>query len=168
MLKRSAGGNATGGARGACPQRPTVREAYLKYAGWDPWTGWDQDRFDFDMVTKIEPELKALGGGVFLMDYPPQAASLAKLSKIDNFSASSERPSGGLSPCERGLSPERRGSVPRVTLGLKERRGSVPRETLGLKKASRWACGPNRLAGCVQRLVSCDSPYPSCSSSNGR
>lgn len=75
-----------------------MREAYLKYAGWDPWTGWDQDRFDFDMVTKIEPELKALGGGVFLMDYPPQAASLAKLSKIDNFSASSERPSGGLSP----------------------------------------------------------------------
>ena len=154
MLKRSAGGNATGGARGACPQRLTVREAYLKYAGWDPWTGWDQDRFDFDMVTKIEPELKALGGGVFLMDYPPQAASLAKLSKIDNFSASSERPSGGLSPCERGLSPERRGSVPRVTLGL--------------KKASRWACEPNRLAGCVQRLVSYDSPYPSCSSSNGR
>lgn len=57
------------------------------------------------MVTKIETALKALGGGVFLMDYPPQAASLAKLSKIDNFRASSERPSGGLSPCERGLSP---------------------------------------------------------------
>ena len=87
------------------PQRLTVRESYLKYAGWDPWTGWDQDRFDFDMVTKIEPALKALGGGVFLMDYPSQAASLAKLSKIDNFRASSERPSGGLSPCERGLSP---------------------------------------------------------------
>ena len=84
---------------------PAVWNFGLKYAGWDPWTGWDQDRFDFDMVTKIEPELKALGGGVFLMDYPPQAASLAKLSKIDNFSASSERPSGGLSPCERGLSP---------------------------------------------------------------
>ena len=103
MLKRSAGGNATGGARGACPQRLTVREAYLKYAGWDPWTGLDQDCFDFDMVTKIEPALKALGG-VFLMDYPPQAASLAKLSKIDNFRASSKRPFGGLSPGERGLS----------------------------------------------------------------
>ena len=33
MLKRSAGGNATGGARGACPQRLTVREAYLKRIG---------------------------------------------------------------------------------------------------------------------------------------
>ena len=75
-------------ARGACPQRLTVREAYLKYAGWDPWTGLDQDRFDFDMVMKIEPALKAHGGGVFLMDYPPQAASLVKLSKIDNFRSS--------------------------------------------------------------------------------
>jgi len=56
----------------------TVREAYLSWAGWDPWTDWDQDRFDFDMATKIEPALKSLGL-VFLMDYPPQAASLAKI-----------------------------------------------------------------------------------------
>ena len=57
-----------------------VRDAYLQYAGWDPWEKWDQDRFDFDMATKIEPAIKSLGGGVFLMDYPPQAASLAKIS----------------------------------------------------------------------------------------
>ena len=56
----------------------TVREAYLKWAQWDPWERWDQDRFDFDMATKIEPALKPLGA-VFLTDYPPQAASLAKL-----------------------------------------------------------------------------------------
>ena len=63
-------------------QRLRVREAYRRYAGWDPWMGeWDQDRFDFDMATKIEPAIKSLGGGVFLMDYPPQAASLAKLSR---------------------------------------------------------------------------------------
>ena len=60
--------------------RMTVREAYVKQAGWDPWTAWDQDRFDFDMATKIEPAIKTLGGGVFLTDYPPQAASLAKLT----------------------------------------------------------------------------------------
>ena len=69
-----------------------VRDAYREYAGWDPWTEWDQDRFDFDMATKIEPAIKSIGGGVFLMDYPPQAASLAKLSKpskhpnLPNFS----------------------------------------------------------------------------------
>ena len=90
---------------GACPQRLTVREAYLKYAGWDPWTDWNQDRFDFDMATKIEPVLKALGEGIFLMDYPPQAASLAKLSKIDDFRTDSDVAQRGLSPKERGLSP---------------------------------------------------------------
>ena len=55
----------------------SVRDAYLRYAGWDPWTEWDQDRFDFDMATKIEPAIKATGGGTFLTDYPRQAASLA-------------------------------------------------------------------------------------------
>ena len=67
-----------------CCRRLSVREAYLQYAGWDPWENFDQDRFDFDMATKIEPAIKALGGGVFLMDYPPQAASLAKLSQHPN------------------------------------------------------------------------------------
>jgi lysyl-tRNA synthetase class 2 len=57
----------------------TVREAYRSFAGWDPWTDWDQDRFDFDMAVKVEPEIRRLGGGVFLMDYPVEAASLAKL-----------------------------------------------------------------------------------------
>ena len=60
-------------------QEITVREAYLKYAHWDPWIENDHDRFDFDMATKIEPAIKAMGGGVFLMDYPPWAASLSRL-----------------------------------------------------------------------------------------
>lgn len=64
-----------------CFETLAVRDAYLRYAGWDPWVGdWDQDRFDFDMATKIEPAIKEIGGGVFLTDYPPQAASLAKIS----------------------------------------------------------------------------------------
>ncbi len=57
-----------------------VREMYRKNAGWDPWDNWDRDRFDFDMASVIEPEIKRIGGGVFLLDYPPQAASLAKIS----------------------------------------------------------------------------------------
>ena len=56
-----------------------VREAYLKFAGWDPWVDGDHDRFDFDMATKIEPAIKEMGGGVFLVDYPPWAASLSRL-----------------------------------------------------------------------------------------
>ena len=58
-----------------------VRDAYRRFAGWDPWSGeWDQDRFDFDMAGKVEPAIKAMGGGVFLTDYPPAAASLALVS----------------------------------------------------------------------------------------
>ena len=66
----------SGGAIGGV-KRLKVREAYLKYAGWDPWEKWDRDRFDFDMAVKIESALKELGGGVFLTDYPREAASLA-------------------------------------------------------------------------------------------
>ena len=57
----------------------TVRDAYLKFAGWDPWIESDHDRFDFDMATKVEPAIKEMGGGVFLVDYPPWAASLSRL-----------------------------------------------------------------------------------------
>ena len=62
--------------------RLTVREAYLRWAGWDPVAAWDQDRFDFDMATKIEPNLPE--GPLFLMDYPAPAASLARLKADDS------------------------------------------------------------------------------------
>ena len=61
-----------------CVQEITVRDAYLRFAGWDPWSEWDQDRFDFDMASKIEPALKEIGGGVFLTDYPVEAAALSR------------------------------------------------------------------------------------------
>lgn len=57
----------------------SVRDAYLRFAGWDPWREWDQDRFDFDMASKIEPALAGMGF-VFLEGYPPQCASLAVVS----------------------------------------------------------------------------------------
>ena len=59
----------------------TVREAYLRWAGWDPLTDWDQDRFDFDMATKVEPNLPK--GPLFLTDYPAPAASLSRLKPDD-------------------------------------------------------------------------------------
>ena len=69
--------NGFSGFKGLKVERITVREAYQRWAGWDPFVEWDAERFDFDMATKIEPNLPS--GPVFLMDYPPQAASLAKL-----------------------------------------------------------------------------------------
>lgn len=55
----------------------SICEMYGKYAGWNPFSEWDQDRFDYDMATKIEPNLPS--GFVFLADYPRGAASLAKM-----------------------------------------------------------------------------------------
>ena len=67
--------------RSAALPRVTVREAYLRWAGWDPVETWDQDRFDFDMTTKIEPNLPK--EPLFLTDYPAPAASLARLKADD-------------------------------------------------------------------------------------
>ena len=72
--------------RGFRPELPpfgrlTVRDAYLRWAGWDPVAEWDADRFDFDMATKIEPNLPK--EPLFLMDYPAPAASLSKLKDAD-------------------------------------------------------------------------------------
>jgi lysyl-tRNA synthetase class 2 len=57
----------------------TVRQMYVDVAGWDPWVEWNQERFDYDMALKIEPAIKSEGGGIFLFDYPPQAASLSRI-----------------------------------------------------------------------------------------
>ena len=56
----------------------TVREAFMNWAGWDPVENWDPDRFDFDLVGKVEPALPQDRPCV-LTDYPAPAASLARL-----------------------------------------------------------------------------------------
>lgn len=62
------------------PTTITVRQAYLDFAGWDPWLNWDRERFDVDMANKIEPKLSSIGGAIFLTDYPVQASSLALIN----------------------------------------------------------------------------------------
>ena len=80
-LVRAAANAVGAGDRFAAPfRRISVRDAYRDFAGWNPWKEFDRDRFDFDMATKIEPALANMGGGVFLVDYPVEAASLAKTS----------------------------------------------------------------------------------------
>jgi lysyl-tRNA synthetase class 2 len=60
----------------------TVREAFLTWAGWDPVEAWDADRFDVDLVTKVEPALPRDRPCV-LADYPAPAAALARLKAGD-------------------------------------------------------------------------------------
>lgn len=57
--------------------RLTVSEAFGQFAGWDPVRDFDDDRFDLDLVEKVEPGLP-LDRPVVLKDYPVQLAALAK------------------------------------------------------------------------------------------
>ena len=60
----------------------TIAEVYEKFAGWNPVEHFDADRFDLDMVGKIEPNLPK-AAPVILMDYPAECCALARL-KPDN------------------------------------------------------------------------------------
>jgi elongation factor P--(R)-beta-lysine ligase len=62
--------------------RITVRDAYLRWAGWDPLTDFNGLRFDDDMVDKIIPNFPSDRPAIIL-DYPVECASLARL-KPDN------------------------------------------------------------------------------------
>jgi lysyl-tRNA synthetase class 2 len=58
--------------------RVTVRDAYVKSAGWDPVAINDSLRFDMDFVAKVLPAFSPHRPTV-LMDYPAPQASLARL-----------------------------------------------------------------------------------------
>jgi len=58
-------------------ERLTVAEAFKQFAGWDPLAHFDADRFDLDLVEKVEPALPRQTP-VVLMDYPAPAAALAR------------------------------------------------------------------------------------------
>ena len=62
--------------------RLTVRDAFRRFAGWDPATDWDADRFDADLTAKVEPALPK-DRPVVLGEYPAPAASLARLKPGD-------------------------------------------------------------------------------------
>lgn len=55
----------------------TVRDAFRRHAGWDPMIDYDANRFDVDLVDKVEPALPR-DRPVVLMDYPAEAAALAR------------------------------------------------------------------------------------------
>jgi len=55
-----------------------VRDAFRRFAGWDPAEDFSQDRFDLDLVDKVEPALPR-DRPVALSGYPAELASLARL-----------------------------------------------------------------------------------------
>ncbi len=62
--------------------RLTVREAFVKAAGWDPVTAPDPARFDKDLIDRVLPGL-APDRPMVLADYPAGLASLARLKAAD-------------------------------------------------------------------------------------
>ncbi len=60
----------------------TVRDAFLQHAGWDPVEHFDADRFDIDLVERVEPHL-GRGRPEILAFYPLPQASLARLCPED-------------------------------------------------------------------------------------
>jgi lysyl-tRNA synthetase class 2 len=58
--------------------RVTVRDAYIKSAGWDPVAVNDPARFDVDFIEKVLPAFSPTRPTV-LLDYPAPQASLARL-----------------------------------------------------------------------------------------
>ena len=58
-------------------ERLTVAEAFIRWAGWDPVKDYDADRFDLDLVEKVEPRLSR-ETPVILTDYPAPAAALSR------------------------------------------------------------------------------------------
>ncbi len=60
----------------------SVSDIFQRYAGWNPVTDFDADRFDLDLVEKIELALSR-DVPVVLKDYPAPLAALSRL-KPDN------------------------------------------------------------------------------------
>jgi lysyl-tRNA synthetase class 2 len=58
--------------------RVTVRDAFLRSAGWDPFTRLDEERFEADLVERVIPSFDSSCPTV-LLDYPVAMASLARL-----------------------------------------------------------------------------------------
>jgi len=70
----------------ACPtdwKKLSVSDAFKEFAGWDPVGRYDEALFDIDLVEKVEPALKNIGGPVVLIDYPIEVAALSR-RKADN------------------------------------------------------------------------------------
>ncbi|MCP4675574.1 MAG: EF-P lysine aminoacylase GenX [Deltaproteobacteria bacterium] len=59
-------------------ERIEVADAFERHAGWRPGARPDPDRFDRDLVSKVEPALPK-NRPVFLVGYPASQASLARL-----------------------------------------------------------------------------------------
>lgn len=67
-------------------EKSTVSQAFIQHTGWDPALMFDPDRFDLDLVTRVEPALPS-DHPVLLIDYPAPLAALARRKPDDPLRA---------------------------------------------------------------------------------
>lgn len=67
----------------APPFRLSVRDAFRDWAGWDPVERFDPDRFDLDLVERVEPRIAEIRVPVVLEGFPAARAALAALDPGD-------------------------------------------------------------------------------------
>ena len=67
-------------------EKASVSQAFIQHAGWDPALKFDPDRFDLDLVTRVEPALPP-DHPVVLIDYPAPLAALARRKPDDPLRA---------------------------------------------------------------------------------
>jgi lysyl-tRNA synthetase class 2 len=65
------------------PLEITVAEVFQTRAGWNPVEAFDADRFDLDLVEKVEPWISEQERPVFLKDFPAERAALARFRAED-------------------------------------------------------------------------------------
>lgn len=61
----------------------SVSEVFRELAGWDPVAEFDADRFDLDLVEKVEPWIADQNAPVVLKDFPSARAALAQMRADD-------------------------------------------------------------------------------------
>jgi len=126
--------------------RITVRDAFGRWAGWDPTWKHDPVRFDVDLVEKVMPRF-APDRPTVLMDYPAANASMAKLHRADPTVAErAEMFIGGL---------ELANAYSELT-DVSELRKRFHLENARLKaEGHRRLPSPRRFLGAVARLPEC-------------
>lgn len=67
----------------APPCRLSVRDAFRDWAGWDPVEAFDSDRFDVDLVERVEPRIADFQVPVVLEGFPAERSALASLDPRD-------------------------------------------------------------------------------------
>ena len=106
-------------------ERITVADAFKQFAGWDPSAKYDADRFDLDLVEKVEPQL-------------PQDVPVI-LDGLPGRSRRAGAPETRLAPCGG-------------TLGIVRRRAGTGERVFRAQRSGRTARAFRRLCAAEERV----------------